>query len=194
MSVSEYISVFVALVLGLAVAELGTSFHHLMRARDRVQWDWISLALALFMLLTVVATWWAAYGWYRNRTTIEVVEFLPDLAILLLTYLAAAAVLPDEVPAEGIDLREFYLRTASYFWALNALLLLLIIIALGPRYAGSTDPIAIMKLEADNLIILAIVIGLIFVRRPWFDGIAVTAIVGWTIWGYLSAAITLRVA
>ena len=104
MSVIEYVSVFVSIVLGLAVAELGTSFHRLMRARERVRWHWMSLALAFFMLLNILAVWWASYLWYATKLELRMMEFLPDLAILVLTYLAAAAALPDDIPSDGLDL------------------------------------------------------------------------------------------
>ena len=192
MSVIEYVSVFVSIVLGLAVAELATSFHRLMTARVRVRWHWMSLALALFMLLNIVAVWWASYLWYDGKTGLRIVEFLPDLAMFLLTYLIAAAVLPDEVPAEGIDLRDHYFRTAPYFWSLNAFVLALEIVVLGARYTGSHDPITISKEQSDNLVLFALVVALIFVRRPWFHALAIIFIVGSTALDYLTAAMNLH--
>ena len=57
MSLVERVAVLVAIVLGLALAELGTSFHRLMRAGERVRWDWMSPALAVLMLLQTVQFW-----------------------------------------------------------------------------------------------------------------------------------------
>ncbi|HEX6742054.1 MAG TPA: hypothetical protein VF079_09725 [Sphingomicrobium sp.] len=186
MTVIEYVSVFVSIVLGLAAAELGTSFHRIMRARKRVKWDWMSLALAFYMLLNVVAVWWASYLWYATKTELRMVEFLPDLAILVLTYLAAAAVLPDEIPPRGLDLKEYYFETAPYFWSLNALLLALAIVILGPRYTGGVHIAAIAKEQAANIILLTLALALIFVRRPWFHTVAIVYIVGLTAWDYLT--------
>ena len=45
MSVANYVSVFSAIIIGLAVADLATSFHKLMRNRDRVRWDWLIFAV-----------------------------------------------------------------------------------------------------------------------------------------------------
>lgn len=192
MTVIEYVSVFVSIVLGLAVAELATSFHRLMSARERVQWDWMSLALALFMLLNVVAVWWASYLWYASRTELRIFEFLPDLTLLLLLYLATAAVLPGEVPAAGLRLRDHYFRTARYFWSLNALMLLLAVVVLGPRYTGGTDITAIAKEQAANITMLLVVIALIFVKRPWFHAVGIVGIVGWTALDYLTGALNLH--
>jgi hypothetical protein len=50
-------------------------------------------------------------------------------------------------------------------------------------------PIAIMKEQADNLVILPFAIALIFVRHPRFHALAIVGILGWTLFGWLSAAI-----
>jgi hypothetical protein len=170
MSVIEYVSVFVSIVLGLAVAELGTSFHRLMRARERVRWHWMSLALAFFMLLNILAVWWASYLWYATKLELRMVEFLPDLAILVLTYF----------------------RTAPHFWSLNALLLALAIVILGPRYTHGFDIMVIAKEQVANIVLLALAIALIFVRRPWFHALAIAYIVGSTAWDYLTGALNLH--
>jgi hypothetical protein len=192
MSVIEYVSVFVSIVLGLAVAELGTSFHRLMRARERVRWHWMSLALAFFMLLNILAVWWASYLWYATKLELRMVEFLPDLAILVLTYLAAAAALPDDIPSDGLDLKDYYFRTAPHFWSLNALLLALAIVILGPRYTHGFDIMVIAKEQVANIVLLALAIALIFVRRPWFHALAIAYIVGSTAWDYLTGALNLH--
>ena len=194
MTVIEYVSVFVSIILGLAAAELGTSFHRIMRARRRVRWDWMSLALAFFMLLNVVVVWWASYLWYATKTELRIAEFFPDLAILVLTYLAAAAVLPDEIPAGSFDLRDYYFETAPYFWSLNALLLGLAILVLGPRYTGGTDFIAIVREQSANIVMLGLAVALIFLRRPWFHAVAIVYIVGSTAWDYITGALNLHAA
>src|SRR5882757_2839254 len=145
MSVIEYVSVFVSIVLGLAIAELGTGFHKLMRARQRVRWDWMSLALAFVMLLEIVQFWWLSHDWYLRAPELRLVEFLPNLLLFLLIYLMAAAVLPDEVPEQGLDLRQFYVETAPYFWSLVLAITIAIIAILGPRNAGTGDLLAIAR-------------------------------------------------
>src|SRR3954467_10261189 len=137
MSLVESVAVLVAIILGLALAELATSFHRLMRAGKRVQWDWMSPALAFVMLLETVQFWWLSKAWYANATELRILEFLPRLLLLLLIYLLAAAVLPDEVPEDGVDLRSFYVDSSRYFWALVLLLTLCIMIFLVPLGANA---------------------------------------------------------
>ena len=135
MSLVERVDVLVAIILGLAMAELGTSFHRLMRAGKRVRWDWMSLALAYAMLLEIVQFWWLSQAWYANATELRLIEFLPRFLIFLLIYLMAAAVLPDKIPENGIDLRAFYVESSRYFWALVVLLTVTIMIFLIPATA-----------------------------------------------------------
>ena len=101
--IASYISVFSAIVIGLAVADLAMSFHKLMRHRERVRWDWLIFAAALLVLLNLVAVWWVTLLWYGGVRDMTIAAYLPDLAILLLLFLTTAAILPDEVPAEGLD-------------------------------------------------------------------------------------------
>jgi len=186
MSVIEYVSVFVSIVLGLAVAELGGSFHKLMRARRRVQWDWMSLALAFVMLLEVVQFWWLSYDWYARSSELRVVEFLPNLVLLLLIYLMAAAVLPDEVPEEGLSLRQFYIESARYFWGLVLAMTAAIIAILGPRNAGTIDLLAIARNQIVNIGILVAVAPLLFFRNIRVHQAVVIGFVGLVSWIYLS--------
>jgi hypothetical protein len=44
--------------------------------------------------------------------------FLPFAISCVFMYLSAAATLPDEIPAEGIDLRSFYSDNRAHYWGL----------------------------------------------------------------------------
>lgn len=188
MSVIEYISVFVSIVLGLAFADLAISFHKLMRARQRVRWDWMTLALAFLMLLEIIQFWWLSHDWYARTTELRLVEFLPSLGLLLLIYLMAAAVLPDEVPEQGLDLRQFYVETSNYFWALVLVTTVAIIFILGPVYAGTSDWLAVAKRERNNIIVLAAVTPLLFVRNIRVHQAVIIGFVAFVSWIYLSGA------
>jgi len=192
MSVIEYISVFVSIVLGLAVAELGSSFHRLMRARHRVRWDWMSLALAFVMLLEIVQFWWLSHDWYSHTPELRLVEFLPSLLLFLLIYLMAAAVLPDEVPEQGRDLREFYFETSTYFWSLVLIMTVALIFIRGPVSAGSADWLAVGRNQWANLVVVAVVTPLLFVRNVRLhQGVIILFVTGVS-WIYLSAARSLH--
>lgn len=121
MSTVEFILGFAGIVIGLGVTDLLTSLHRLLRAAARVRWDWLALSFAALMLFASVVFWWLSFDWYRASTSITVAEFLPMLVFLCLSFLMMAAALPDDAPAEGIDLREFYLGTRIHRWSLVSL-------------------------------------------------------------------------
>ena len=188
MSLVERVAVLVAIVLGLALAELGTSFHRLMRAGKRVRWDWMSPALAVLMLLETVQFWWLSQSWYANSTELRLLDFLPRLILLLLIYLLAAAVLPDEVPDKGIDLRAFYVETSRYFWGLVLLLTIFIMTFIVP-VSGQSDYLGgIAKHEALDAFVLAVAGTAILVRNIRVQQAAVLTIVGLTAWIYVGSA------
>lgn len=116
----EYLLPFLSVLVGLAVTDLATSLHRLLRARRRVTWDWLPLATALLALGAVLNVWWS---FYRDDTTGTwmMAEFFPIVVALFILFLMNAAALPDNVPSEGIDLKEFYESNSPYFWSLYAL-------------------------------------------------------------------------
>jgi hypothetical protein len=56
MTASEYVAAFASIILALAVTDLATSMHRLLRARKRVRWHWLPLAVALLILLASSST------------------------------------------------------------------------------------------------------------------------------------------
>jgi len=183
--VADYISVFNAIIIGLAVADLATSFHKLMRHRERVRWDWLIFAVVLLILLNLVAVWWATLLWYGGVKDVSIAAYLPDLAMLLILFLATAAILPDDVPAEGLNLRTFYLSTSSYFWTLWAILVALVIVVLGPRYHPDTDWWTFVRDEIPNFAFLLGSIILAWTERYWVHVAIVMIMLGSTVWDYL---------
>ena len=122
MTASEYVAAFASIILALAVTDLATSMHRLLRARKRVRWHWLPLSLALLILLSTVQFWWVFFDVWRSRTSFTLGGFLPDFLTLLLLFFIASAALPDEVPADGLDLDAYYFENRTYFWTLFLLL------------------------------------------------------------------------
>lgn len=183
--VADYISVFSAIIIGLAVADLAISLHKLMRHRARVRWDWLIFAVALLVLLNLVAVWWVTLLWYGGIKDMNIATYLPDLAILLILFLASAAILPDEIPAEGLSLRDYYLSNSSYFWTLWAILVALVIVVLGPRYLPNADWLTFLREEVPNFLFFVGAIILAWTRRYWVHVVIVMPMLGYTIWDYL---------
>jgi hypothetical protein len=161
----EYVLAFVSIVVGLAVADLATSLHRLLRASARVRWDWLALLGAVLAVLTVLQFWWSFYQTGHARVWRVYGQFLPLLALLVVLVLLAASALPDEVPPEGLALRGYYEGNARYFWTLFALFLVLAAVvsvmpALGQRTLG-----ALLASQLPNLVVAALAGSLAVVPR-----------------------------
>ncbi|HET9145344.1 MAG TPA: hypothetical protein VFN81_04550 [Sphingomicrobium sp.] len=176
MSVREYLSVFVSIIVGLAVADLLISLHKLIRGGSRVRWYWLAPALTFYMLLVIMSLWWGTFLWLGHVSSLSIAEFLPTLMVAIAIFLLAAAVLPDEIPEGGIDLKAWYFGNASQIWLLAAIGLSLTMIngadfqatvlkdsgrfswpLLGQRFIAD---------EWDNVLTLVACIWLIFSKRP----------------------------
>jgi hypothetical protein len=188
MSVGEYVSVFVSIVLGLGVADLAVSLHKLLLAQKRVRWDWLSPAIAVFTALNIIAVWWATYDWYQRAPNLTMFAFLPDFILLVLLFLSAAASLPEDVPAEGLDLRAFYFDRSRYFWTLNLLQLLIVAAAIVPREAPAADWQALAVRQAENLPLIIAVAILVATKRPWVHRLLVGAMLGFLVYGFVGTA------
>ena len=191
MTVPEYLTTFVAIIVSLAVADLLMSLHRLLRARRRVRWFWIPPALALYMLMLAVIFWWGNYIRFVSLTEVSMAQFLSTLASLVVLFLMVAAALPDEVPESGLDLGEWYWENARYFWSLNVigLTILLTIFAVTHVRTGP-DVLQFLGEKILNLILLCGAVLLLFTKRVWVHGLYIAFAVG--VLAYTSLHLTIR--
>lgn len=115
MDAFSYLSVLLSIILGLAMTQILTSTGRMIRARERVVTYSPPIIWALLLLLIDVQMWWSMFG-YRTRTRWGFLEFLIILVQTICAYMLAAVVLPEEVPAEGADLQEYYERNSSWLF------------------------------------------------------------------------------
>lgn len=116
-----YLAAFVTIILAIALTDLLQSVHRLVMARTRVRWDILSPLLALFVLLAIASNFFSLWddARFERLTFYGLIAFM---VIPILTTLAAFAVLPDEVPPEGLDLLRFYMSQRRYLALLIALM------------------------------------------------------------------------
>jgi hypothetical protein len=171
----------VAVIIGLAIADMATSLHKLLRNRRRVRWDWVAPLAALVILVELLNLWWSWRGFQGNR----MVDLAPYLAVLVLLFLTAAATLPDEVPEEGIDLGAYFDENRSYFWFLYATYITI--------WIGMWTIVAIAKGEGLDYLLREYyfdypwIVGayaLMFVRQRWISGVFLLITIGWLLFGY----------
>ena len=58
----EYLLLFAAVVLGLAVCELAIGLNRLLAFGGAVKWDWLTPLAALLAFLKIVTQWWNWHG------------------------------------------------------------------------------------------------------------------------------------
>lgn len=171
MSITEHVTVFLSIIIGIAIGDLLFSLHKLLRARARVRWHWLPLLVALNMLLLTVSYWWMAFNWYQTSQGLTVADFLPTLTQFVVLFLLVAASLPDDVPPEGINLCEWYFANSKIYWTMAIVSLILDTVVGGVHSLGPGDGIVDwLSLKANNLILLPFTIAMIVYRKMWYHG------------------------
>jgi hypothetical protein len=115
MEAFDYAMGLVSIVVGIAISDLAISFHKLFRHRRTLSWDARTLLAAAFTFIVLFSMWfdlWAVHG----RPEILNYPFLLSIVVeLVLLFLMATAVLPDE-PLPNDDLATFYDNNARSIW------------------------------------------------------------------------------
>jgi hypothetical protein len=117
----EYLLLFAAVILALAVADLAASLQRLLSGRAFVKWDWLAPLAALVAFLKIVTQWWSWFGAERIASGFTFEMYLGVLASSVVLFLLAATALPDETTETTIDLREYYASVFPRYWSLFAL-------------------------------------------------------------------------
>jgi O-antigen/teichoic acid export membrane protein len=115
MEAFDYAMGLVSIVVGIAISDLALSFHKLFRHRRTLSWDARTLLAAALTFVVLFSMWfdlWSVHG----RPEILNYPFLLSIIVeLVLLFLMATAVLPDE-PLPNDDLATFYDNNARSIW------------------------------------------------------------------------------
>ena len=177
----EQALVFASIIVGVAVSDQVLSLNRLLRA-PRVRWHWTLPVVALQVLLTNIQIWWGIAG--QPETQISIGQFLPFVVELILLALLSAATLPDSVPEEGIDLKQYYESNARYIWLLFATALVWLQgYELSRTLMGGATAGDWLATRSGDIVALAIMVTLAFVRRWWLVAIGLAFLsigpIGW---------------
>ena len=190
----SYLSAFVTIVLAVAITDMIQSTHRLIRGRERIKWDVAPLLFAAVIAAAVVSEFFSLWDLF-DVSKISFARLMWILLIPTLLALLAYSVLPDDVPADGLDLRVFYVAERKSWIIIYAAATLLdvvrsvdVINGLATRYQ---HPEWVMDYLAHTAKPLAVtVIGLWLMwsgrsRRWHLAGVllvAAAAIYGFSIW------------
>ena len=117
MDAFSYLSVLIAIILGLAITQVLKGLRGLLHARARVKMYWPSLAWAGLVLLIAVQSWWAMFD-LRGYQGWTFLGFAVVLLQTILVYMLAALVLPDFFGGRSVDLHKNYFEHHRWFYGL----------------------------------------------------------------------------
>lgn len=112
-----YLAAFVSVILALAVSDWLQSLHRLLRARKRVRWSAVAILAASLVFLAILEEFfdlWRLAG-IQRFTYVDLIALIAPPIVLSI---AAMTVLPDEVPACGLDLAEHYMENRRLLYLL----------------------------------------------------------------------------
>ena len=116
-----YLAAFVTIVLALALSDLLMSTHRLLRARKQVRWDALPLLMAAWVYFTILSEFFGLWSELQVES-FGYIDLVGEMVVPTLISLTAFAVLPDDVPASGFNLRGFYFENRRYLVVLIALI------------------------------------------------------------------------
>lgn len=182
MTVSDYLATFLSIIVGLALADLASSLHRLLRAGPRVIWDWLTPLAAINVAFAIQSVWWATFNGLVHIESMTFAGFVPRVVSTLLLFLLASAALPDEVPREGINLRSYYDGQRRYFWALYALWVGSILARrVGEAVLTGHIPANFNWPVGGNVAVIPLMIGLMFIRSRVVHGFALVGLLAVTL-------------
>lgn len=184
MRTNEYVLSLMAIISGLAITDLISSLHRLLRARKRVRWDWLPLVVAMFTAMALTVSWFVSWqvNAVQNYNPPFWRFFFLTLGQLVPLYLAAAAALPDEVPAEGLDLKQFYAENSRYVWgALTAMMLMFMITGSVLQLLRGDYRGAVMNVLHTPFLLPTLLLAIVGNRRLHSILVPVTVLAGFVI-------------
>jgi len=113
----EYLLLFAAVILGLAVSELAIATHRLVNTNERVRWDGLAPLAASVVFLKIITQWWS---WYAAESLPGGLRFEMFIGVIVggvLLFLLAAMVLPEASHGNAeVNLAHHFERVRRRFW------------------------------------------------------------------------------
>ena len=177
MTLFEYISVMVSIVLGLSLAQLLNGVSQVARNSGRISaylphtlWL-INLTLLHFLM------WWSF--WDFRSVEWNYARFIVIVTEPLLIFLTTAILMPRNFAGKNVDLREYFLSIRHWFF-LTFLLLLCLFILDGPVVFHS-EPVW-MTYRLSQMMVAASIVLSLFVQRHWAQLLCASIVLANLIW------------
>ena len=155
MSIFEFISVAISIILGLAIARLLSAAIDLISHRESVTLHWVPLTWAFVMFSLLVIFWWQLFGANQFREEWTFVDFLLAIACTVSMYIACGLILPRQWSDYEIDLYEYFSRDGRWGVAAYSLFYLLVI-PYNIRLYGEMATVGVLTLNFSQAVLSGI--------------------------------------
>jgi hypothetical protein len=115
MEAFDYAMGLVSIVVGIAMSDLAVSFHKLFRHRRTISWDARTLLAAALTFVVLFSMWFDIWAVHERAEILNYPFLLSIIVELVLLFLMATAVLPDD-PLPNENLATFYGDNARSIW------------------------------------------------------------------------------
>jgi len=113
----EYVTVLISIVLGLGITQILTGIARLIQKRDKLIIYWPHLLWILFILFLHVQEWWVMYE-LKTMMQWRLPVFLFIMLYPITLFVMAKLIFPNRLRGKRIDLKKFYYKNFSTFFAL----------------------------------------------------------------------------
>ena len=104
MTVFEYVSVTISIILGLAMARLLSGVSQLVISRKRLELYWVPLAWATTLFFLILVLWWQLFRVGQTLEEWTFLDFALATTMTLPLYVSSALLLPSQNSGQVIRL------------------------------------------------------------------------------------------
>ncbi|MEN8376968.1 MAG: hypothetical protein ABFS34_16190 [Gemmatimonadota bacterium] len=116
MTVFEYLSVLLSVVMGLGLTHILVGFSKSVHHRDTLKVYWVHVAWGVNVIVYIVGIWWGMF-WWSGLPEWTFVEFLLVFAYTVSLFLLASILYPWDIPPD-FDFEDHFYRNRSWFFGL----------------------------------------------------------------------------
>ena len=172
----DYALGLLAVLFGLALADIANSVHKLVRHGGSVRWDGRVVAATLLVIVIIIRLWFSIWS-VRSFGSVLVFPFYLWMFVeLMILFLLAANCLPDD-PAPDCDLGTFYDGNRRIFWSIFAVFQL----SYGLHWVYFVGDGAPLRIWAAVFVPLLLYVLLVFVRARWLQYAVPILVVGFEV-------------
>ena len=177
MTVFEYLSVAVSIVLALGIGHVLGGLSMLARRWRYVSLYWVHLVWTVLILVLHVQIWWAYWDFSGDRSW-NLARFAAMLAVPGMLYFLAHMIVPESTPENRLDLRAYFGEIRVPFFLALAVLWAYLIVW---RAVAFGDPLFLPRRGPQAVLLLLALAGAAREGPRWLAGVTVASAAVWAV-------------